>query len=81
MKPIVQYIDLGFCVLGCPADVKPYDHPNQALNRTWVRTTHVRALCWTPDGPAFETRNTRYVPYPAEPESRKERRYEPAKLS
>lgn len=68
MKPIVHYTDLGFCVLGCPADVMPYDHPNRTLNRTWVRTTSVLALCWTPGGPAFETRNTRYVPCPTEPD-------------
>lgn len=81
MKPIVQYIDLGFCVLGCPADVKPYDHPRRELNQVWVRTTNVLAMYWTPDGPAFETRNTRYVPCPTEPEPVQEWTREPAKLS
>ncbi len=81
MKPVVRYIDLGFCVLGCPADVMPYDHPVRWLNRTWVRTTPVASLCWTPDGPEFETRNTRYVPFPSAAEGRQEIKREPARLS
>lgn len=81
MKPVVRYIDLGFCVPGCPADVVPYDHPNKALNRTWARTSTVLRLVWSPDGPEFETLYTKYVPFPSERDVREVKAGEPAKLS
>lgn len=63
MKQTVKYIDLGFCVVGCPARVVPLNHPHQFVkNREWATTSPVQSLTWTPNGPVFETLNTIYVP-------------------
>lgn len=59
----VQYIDLGGpLTVGHPTIVKPYDHPNDALNRTWTRTTPVQQVIDGTNGPVFRTANTIYRP-------------------
>ena len=57
----VHYSDLGFCVVGCPADVMPLDHPNVPRGQ-WARTTPIVTMEWTAQGPLFTTRNNLYVP-------------------
>lgn len=70
MKPIVQYIDLAFCVVGCPAVVLPFDHPGEYVsNRTWAKTTPVESIDWRSAGPVLETLNTIYVPVESDGES------------
>lgn len=59
----VQYIDVGGTVrVGESAMVKPYDHPNDRLNRQWTRTTSVVQVIEGAHGPVFRTHNTVYRP-------------------
>lgn len=59
----VQYIDVGAPVkVGSRAAVKPYDHPNDVLNREWVLTSEVQHVIDGLKGPIFRTKNTIYRP-------------------
>lgn len=77
-KPEIRYVDLGNCRKGESADVclRAGEHPHEyrfgALPGTdggtiWVKTSAVLGFIrHTFNGPVFETRNSIYLPYPAD---------------
>lgn len=63
MKKQVKYIELGRCVLGESALVRPLDHPGwMVTNGAWVQTSPVQKIEPVSAGLRFETLNTVYVP-------------------
>lgn len=68
-KPEIRYSDMGTCLIGRGADVYLRDHPSVKLPEggAWVTTSEVLGFVrQTMNGPVFETRNTIYLPYPAD---------------
>lgn len=63
MKKVVQYLELGRCVLGESAVVRPLDHPGPYVTNTmWVVTSPVLKIETCSAGLKFETMNSRYIP-------------------
>jgi hypothetical protein len=64
-KPRVKYVDCMPVQTDDSATVYTRDHYKPKLSG-WIRTSNVKSIVFTPNGPVFETRNTVYEPYTVE---------------